>query len=63
MVRLDLFITRRRRASAIRERSPRAQITEVDPFRAAAGFRMGVVRITGDEYETAVALSREARGT
>jgi EVE domain len=30
---------------------------------AAAGFRMGVVRITGDEYETAVALSREARGT
>jgi hypothetical protein len=30
---------------------------------AAAGFRMGVVRITGDEYETAVVLSREARGT
>jgi hypothetical protein len=30
---------------------------------AAAGFRMGVVRITGDEYETALALSREARGT
>ena len=29
---------------------------------AAAGFRMGVVRITGDEYETALALSREARG-
>jgi hypothetical protein len=25
---------------------------------AAAGFRMGVVRITGDEYEAAVALSR-----
>jgi hypothetical protein len=30
---------------------------------AAAGFRMGIVLITGDEYETAVALSREARGT
>jgi hypothetical protein len=30
---------------------------------AVAGFRMGVVRITGDEYETARALSREARGT
>jgi hypothetical protein len=30
---------------------------------AAAGFRMGVVPITGDEYEAAVALSREARGT
>ena len=29
---------------------------------AAAGFRMGVVRITGDEYEAALALSREARG-
>ena len=30
---------------------------------AAAGFRLGVVRITGDEYETALALSREAQGT
>jgi|SRR5215216_5721181 len=30
---------------------------------AAAGFRYGVVRITGDEYEATVALSREARGT
>jgi hypothetical protein len=30
---------------------------------AAAGFRMGVVRITGDEYETTLALSREARET
>jgi hypothetical protein len=30
---------------------------------ATAGFRLGVVRITGDEYETALALSREARGT
>jgi hypothetical protein len=30
---------------------------------AAAGFPMGVVRITGDEYETALALSREARRT
>lgn len=29
---------------------------------AAAGFRMGVVRITGKEYETALALGREARG-
>jgi hypothetical protein len=28
---------------------------------AAAGFRMGVVRITSDEYENAVALSREVR--
>jgi hypothetical protein len=27
---------------------------------AAVGFRMGVVRITGDEFENAVALSREA---
>jgi EVE domain len=30
---------------------------------AAAGFRMGVVRITGDEYEAALALRREARAT
>ena len=30
---------------------------------AAAGFQMGVVRITGDEYEAALALHREARGT
>lgn len=30
---------------------------------AAAGFRQGVVRITGDEYENARALSSEARGT
>jgi hypothetical protein len=30
---------------------------------AATGFRMGVVRITRDEYETALALSREAPGT
>jgi hypothetical protein len=30
---------------------------------ATAGFRMGVVRITGAEYENALALSREARGT
>lgn len=29
---------------------------------AATGFRMGVVRITGDEYEAAFALSHEARG-
>jgi hypothetical protein len=29
---------------------------------AAAGFRMGVVRITDDEYEAALALSLEARG-
>ena len=28
---------------------------------AAAGFRMGVVGITSDEYENALALSREAR--
>jgi hypothetical protein len=28
---------------------------------AAAGFPMGIVRITGDEYENALALSREAR--
>jgi hypothetical protein len=28
---------------------------------AVAGFRMGVVRITGDEYEAALALSREGR--
>jgi hypothetical protein len=30
---------------------------------AAAGFRTGVVRITRDEYEAALALSREAPGT
>ena len=30
---------------------------------AAAGFRIGVVRITGDEYAAALTLSREARGT
>ena len=30
---------------------------------AAAGFRMGVVRITGDECETTLTLSREARET
>lgn len=28
---------------------------------AAVGFRMGVARITGDEYENALALSRESR--
>jgi hypothetical protein len=30
---------------------------------AVAGFRTGVVRITADEYETALALSGQARGT
>ena len=30
---------------------------------AAAGFQTGVVRITDDEYETALALGRHARGT
>ena len=30
---------------------------------AAAGFQMGVVRITADEYEAALALGREAPGT
>jgi hypothetical protein len=30
---------------------------------AAAGFQMGVVWISGDEYEAALALSREAQGT
>jgi hypothetical protein len=30
---------------------------------AAAGFPMGVVWITEDEYEAALALSQEARGT
>ena len=30
---------------------------------ATAGFRMGVVRITGAEYENVLALSRGARGT
>jgi hypothetical protein len=29
---------------------------------AAAAFRIGVVRITGDEYGAALALSHEARG-
>ena len=30
---------------------------------AATGFRYGVVRITDDEYQATVGLSREARGT
>jgi hypothetical protein len=30
---------------------------------AAAGFRYAVVRISDNEYEATVALSREARGT
>lgn len=30
---------------------------------AAAGFQTGVVRITGGEYESVLAVSREARGT
>lgn len=30
---------------------------------AAVGFQMGVVRITDDEYEAAIALRREARRT
>ena len=30
---------------------------------AAAGFRMGVVLITGDEYAAVLALSREPRGS
>ena len=30
---------------------------------AAAGFPMGVVRISGNEYEAALALSHEAQGT
>ena len=30
---------------------------------ATAGFRMGIVRITGAEYEKALALGREPRGT
>jgi hypothetical protein len=30
---------------------------------AALGFPMGVVRITADEYETTLALSRGARET
>jgi hypothetical protein len=40
--------------------------TASNPFvqaNAAAGFRIGVVRITGDEYEAALALSREPRAT
>ena len=40
--------------------------TESNPLvqeNAAIGFRTGVVRITGDEYEAAVAVSREARRT
>jgi len=40
--------------------------TESNPLvqaNAEAGFPMGVVRITGDEYEAALALSREARVT
>jgi hypothetical protein len=48
-----------------------AVVQRIDPMasnplvqaNAAAGFQMGVVRITGDEYEAALALSREARGT
>jgi len=37
------------------ESNPRVQAN------AAAGFRAGVVRITDDEYETALTLSRAAR--
>jgi hypothetical protein len=40
--------------------------TESNPLvqaNAEAGFPMGVVRITGDEYEAALALGREARVT
>jgi hypothetical protein len=48
-----------------------AVVQQIDPTasnphvqaNAAAGFRTGVVRITGDEYGSALALSREARGT
>jgi hypothetical protein len=29
----------------------------------AAGFRRGVVRITEDEYDATIALSREVEGT
>jgi hypothetical protein len=51
--------------------SMNAAVQRIDPTasnplvqaNAAAGFRMGVVRITGDEYEAALALSHEPRGT
>jgi hypothetical protein len=44
----------------------RVDPTASDPLvqaNAAAGFQTGVVRLTRDEYEAAVALSREARAT
>jgi hypothetical protein len=44
-------------------------ITRIDPTGSnpvvqahAAGFRRGVVRITVDEYDATIALSREAQG-
>jgi hypothetical protein len=48
-----------------------AVVTRIDPMatnpivqaNATLGFQRGVVRITADEYESALALSREARRT
>jgi hypothetical protein len=48
--------------AAVQRIDPRASNPLVQA-NAAAGFRMGVVRITGDEFEAALALSHEARGT
>jgi hypothetical protein len=49
-------------AAVVRRIDPTASNPHVQA-NAAAGFRMSVVRITDDEYEAALALSREARGT
>ena len=48
--------------AAVQRIDPTASNPEVQA-NAAAGFRLGVVRITGEEYEAALALSREVRGT
>jgi hypothetical protein len=45
---------------------PRIDPTGSNPYvqaNAKAGFQTGVIRITAHEYETAVAISREARGS
>jgi hypothetical protein len=45
---------------------PRIDPTASNPrvqANATAGFQTGVVRITADEYETVLVISREARGT
>jgi len=49
-----------RSSRILRDRRPSNPLVQAN---AAARFRMGVVGITGDEYENTLALSREARET